>query len=214
MGEYVANSRCVQQRIKDCYGRDSVVIYPPVDTEYYHPLGGPPGEFYLWVGALAPYKRIDLALEAFATLDRELVVIGEGQDLARARRAAPPNVRFLGRQPDEVLRQHYGTCRALVFPGEEDFGIVPLEAQACGRPVIAYGRGGILETVVDLEARGSEAGPTGILFHEPTAESLAEAVERFERNESAFRPRAIRKHALHFSRQRFKDALRRHLFSA
>ncbi len=213
VSEFVAVSCNVQQRIRDCYGRDSVVIYPPVDTDFYHSLDERPGDFYLWVGALAPYKRIDLALKAFARLDRELVVIGEGQDLARARKAAPPNVRFLGWQPDEVLRRHYATCRALVFPGEEDFGIVPLEAQACGRPVIAYGRGGALETVVDVEACGSEEGATGVLFREPTWMSLLGAIRRFERYESAFRPEAIREQALRFSRQRFKEALAHYLLA-
>lgn len=210
VGEYIAVSRHVKERIARHYGRDSVVIYPPVDTDYYHPLDRAPGDFYLWVGTIAPYKRVDLALNAFAGLDRRLIVIGEGQDLARARRMAPPNVRFLGAQPDEVLREHYTTCRALVFPGEEDFGIVPVEAQACGRPVIAYGRGGARETVVDLAAAPSRP-PTGVLFPEPTAESLIEAVRRFELHEQDFDPAAIRAHALQFSRDRCKAALRNHL---
>jgi glycosyltransferase involved in cell wall biosynthesis len=210
VGEYIAVSRHVKERIERRYGRDSAVVYPPADTDYYHPLDRPPGDFYLWVGTLAPYKRVDLALEAFAGLDRRLIVIGEGQDLARARRRASQNVCFLGRQPDEVLREHYATCRALVFPGEEDFGIVPVEAQACGRPVIAYGRGGARETVVDLAAAPSRA-PTGVLFSEPTPESLLEAVHRFELHEQAFAPTAIRAHALGFSRDRCKAALRGHL---
>jgi len=212
--EYVANSRNVQRRIAESYGTDSTVVYPPVDTDYYRPSEGQGDDFYLWVGALAPYKRIDLALEAFRRLDRELVVIGKGQCLRMARRAAPRNVSFLGWQPDEVLRRHYSACRALIFPGEEDFGIVPVEAQACGRPVIALGRGGALETVVDLEGAGSGAEPTGVLFHEETAESLAEAILRFERAERAFQPKAIRAHALRFSRQRCKEALRDYLFGA
>jgi len=210
--EFVAVSGHIKGRIKRCYGRDSAVIYPPVDTEYHRPLDERPGNFYLWAGALAPYKRIDLAVGAFAKLDRELIVIGEGQGLARARRAAPSNVRFLGRQPDEALRRHYATCKALVFPGEEDFGIVPLEAQACGRPVIAYGRGGALETVIGLETAGANICPTGVFFDEPTAESLVEAVHRFEEHEREFRPEAIRANALRFSRERCRAALKDCLF--
>ena len=209
--EYVANSHNVQRRIERCYGRDSMVIYPPVDTEYFHPLDEYPGSFYLWVGSMAPYKRMDLALAVFRKLDRELVVIGEGQDLGWARKRAARNVRFLGRQPDEVLRKHYSTCRALIFPGEEDFGIVPVEAQACGRPVIAYAKGGALETVVDIDALGRDAAPTGVLFREATADGLVEAVRRFERAESAFKPAAIRANALRFSRQQCEAALRNHL---
>jgi len=209
--QYFANSRNVQERIGRCYGRDSVVMYPPVDTDFYRPLGQPPGDFYLWVGALAPYKRIDLALEAFRGLDRPLVVIGHGQQYGRARRSASRNVRFLGRQPRSVLRRYYGTCRALIFPGEEDFGIVPVEAQACGRPVVAYGRGGALETVAGIDSvRGREA-PTGVFFHAPTAQALREAVVRFERAEREFDPRATRANALRFSRERFKAAMTEYL---
>ena len=219
--EYIADCRNVQDRIARCYNRNAEVIYPPVDTDIYHPLDEPTGEFYLWVGALAPYKRIDLTLGAFATLDRDLVVIGDGQDLKWARTTATPNVKFLGHQPDEVLRRYYATCRALIFPGEEDFGIVPLEAQACGAPVIAYGRGGALETIVDLNAGAQHAVPvpspseeraTGILFGEPTVSSLTDAIRRFERNEARYEPSAIRARALRFSRERCKRALGDYLF--
>jgi len=209
--EYVADCRNIRDRIMRCYGRESAVIYPPVDTNFYRPLDVKPGNFYLWGGALAPYKRIDLAIEAFAGLDRELVVIGEGQDLPWARKAAPANVKFLGRCSDDVLRRHYAACSALIFPGEEDFGIVPLEAQACGRPVIAYGRGGVIETVVDLDAAGPDSAPTGVFFPEATAESLREAVRRFEENEERFRPEAVRANALRFSRERCKAALEEYL---
>lgn len=203
--EYLSNSENIRARVRRCYGRDSTVVYPPVDTEYFHPLDKPPGSFYLWVGAMAPYKRMDVALEAFRRMpERRLVVIGEGQESARARRHAPANVTFLGRQPDEAVREHYATCRALVFPGVEDFGIVPLEAQACGRPVIALGRGGALETVMDASSGGE---PTGVLFGEPTPEALAAAVDRFERTEKAFDPAALRLNAERFSRRRCRDAL-------
>jgi len=203
--EYLANSRNIQGRIRRCYGRESTVVYPPVDTGFFRPLDKPPATFYLWVGAMAPYKRVDIALEAFRRMpDRLLVVIGEGQDASRARRTASGNVAFLGRQPDEVVREHYAACRALVFPGEEDFGIVPLEAQACGRPVIALGRGGALETVSDVDAAPE---PTGVLFGEQTPEGLIAAIERFERREGDFDPAVLRRNAERFSRQRCAEAL-------
>ena len=208
VGEYVTISRAVQQRVKQCYGRESVVIHPPVDTEFYHPVpsASAHGEYYLWAGALAPYKRIDIVLEAFAKLGRKLVVIGDGQDIAWARRHATDNVTFLGWQPDDVLREYYSGCRALVFPGEEDFGIVPLEVQACGCPVIACGKGGVLDTVAPL---GGAAGvkPTGVFFDGPSAGQLVDAVRRFEVNERQFDSAAIRSHALAFSRERCREAL-------
>jgi glycosyltransferase involved in cell wall biosynthesis len=207
--EYVSISHAIQDRVRECYERESPVIYPPVDTEFYHPVEAEPLDAYLWVGALAPYKRIDLVMEAFARLNARLVVIGEGQDLAWARRAAPPNVTFLGRQPDDVLRRHYSSCRALVFPGEEDFGIVPVEVQACGKPVIAYGRGGVIDTVVDIAA--GEGAPTGVLFMEQTASSLVDAVRRFEAAEGRFNRDAIRTNALRFSRERCRTALTEYL---
>jgi glycosyltransferase involved in cell wall biosynthesis len=205
--EYLANSRNVKRRIARCYGRDARLVYPPVATDFYRPLGGERGDFYLWVGSLAPYKRLDLALEAFSGLERRLIVVGDGQQARFARRTAPPNVTLLGWQPDEVVRRHLASCRALVFPGEEDFGIVPLEAQACGRPVVAFGRGGALESVVGLEEAGPEGAPTGVFFHEPTAECLVEAIERFEASEDIFAPEAVRSHALQFSRDRCREAL-------
>jgi glycosyltransferase involved in cell wall biosynthesis len=207
--EYVATCENVRQRIRDCYGREAPVIYPPVDTEFFRPSENSRRDGYLWVGALAPYKRIDLLLEAFGKLDRPVTVIGTGQDLAWARRRAPRNVKLLGWQPDEVVREHYANCRAMILPGEEDFGLAPLEAQACGRPVIAYAKGGALETVVDLD--GGRCAPTGVLFGEPTAEALVQAVLRFERAEQAFVPAAIRNHALKFDRRRCRDALRDYL---
>jgi glycosyltransferase involved in cell wall biosynthesis len=207
-------SRAVQDRVKRYYGRDSVIIHPPVDTDFYRPSSGPSGDFYLWAGALAPYKRIDLVLEAFARLDSRLVVIGEGQDLSWARRKATPNVEFLGHLSDDALRGYYSTCRALIFPGEDDFGIVPVEAQACGRPVIAYGKGGVLDTVVPLEEDGTDAHPTGVLFTEQTADALIGAVRRFERCQNRFDPALIRAHTFQFSRQRCEAALKDYLLDA
>jgi glycosyltransferase involved in cell wall biosynthesis len=204
--EFVTDCANIRERVQRCYGRDSQIIYPPVDTNYYQLSQTKREDFYLWVGAMAPYKRIDLALEAFSRLGKKLVIIGEGQDAAWARKAGAEGVTFLGRQPDEVLLDHYARCRALVFPGEEDFGIVPLEAQACGCPVIAYGKGGALETVVDVGS--TDCAPTGLYFYEPTVESLIDAIKRFEECQSSFAPDAVREHALGFSYEKCADAFR------
>src|SRR5579871_3643451 len=172
---FVAISKTVQSRIKECYGRESVVICPPVDTDFYTPAAVPREDFYLVVSALAPYKRFDLAVKACESLGRQLVVIGSGQDAAKLRAAAGPTTRFLGWQPDGVIRDHLRRAKALLFPGEEDFGIVPLEAQACGCPVLAFGRGGATETVRGL---GEAADPTGVFFPEQTAGAVIDAIER------------------------------------
>jgi glycosyltransferase involved in cell wall biosynthesis len=201
---FVAISRTVQERIAECYGRDSTVIYPPVDTEFYCPAPVPRGDYYLVVSAFAPYKRIDLAVAACARQARPLVVIGSGQDEARLRSLAGPGVRFLGWQPDRVIRDHLRRCRALLFPGEEDFGIVPVEANACGAPVIAYGRGGATETVVPP---GGRTAPTGLWFREQTADCLAAALERFETLAGDLDSSAARRQALRFNRQRFAEEL-------
>jgi glycosyltransferase involved in cell wall biosynthesis len=198
---FVAISRTVQRRIAECYGRASQVIYPPVDTDFYCPAAKRREDFYLVVSALAPYKRIDLAIDACRRLGRPLVIIGSGQEEKRLRPRAGPRVRFLGWQPDEVIRDHMRRCRALLFPGEEDFGIVPLEAQACGAPVIALGRGGAVETVVGGDA------PTGVLFAEQSEECLIAALEVFEREEGRFLPTVARRNALRFDRRRFEGAI-------
>jgi glycosyltransferase involved in cell wall biosynthesis len=184
----------------ECYGRSSRVIYPPVDTEFFQPVPVPREEYYLVVSAFAPYKRLDLAVEVCTRLKRQLVVIGTGQDEKKLRALAGPTVHFLGWQTNEAIRDHLCRCRALLFPGEEDFGIVPVEAQACGAPVIAYGRGGATETVEPPE-RAIE--PTGLWFMEQTADCLTAALDRFERSEAQFHPAAIRRHALLFNGPRF-----------
>lgn len=189
---FVANSRFVAGRIRRHYDRDSTVIYPPVDTQYFTPSGRAEG-FYLVVSRLVPYKRVDLAVEAFNRLNRPLVVVGDGPEAARLREIARPNVTFVGEVSDAALRGYYRQCSTLVFPGEEDFGLVPVEAQACGRPVIAFGRGGALESVVD--------GRTGTFFFEPTVDALVAAVRAFD--PSAYDPDVMRAHAERFSRQRF-----------
>jgi glycosyltransferase involved in cell wall biosynthesis len=197
---FIANSHNVQQRIRECYGRDSTVIHSPVDTDFYCPAPVPREDYYLAVSALAPYKRLDLAVETCRRLGRRLKVIGSGQDQPRMQALAGPPVELLGWQPDEVIRDHLRACRALLFPGEEDFGIVPLEAMACGAPVIAYGRGGATETVVPL---GSQTAPTGMWFEEQNVDCLAAAIEKFERSADRFHPEAARAQALRFNHRRF-----------
>lgn len=196
---FIANSQVVRQRIRACYGRDSVVINPPVDTHFYSPAHVAREDFYLVLSAFAPYKRLDLAIEMCRKLGRKLVVIGSGQDEKKLRHLANEHIQFLGWQPDEVLRDHLRRCQALLFPGEEDFGIVPVEAQACGTPVIAYGRGGATETVIP--------GVTGRWFDEQTVDSLAATIEQFEKERDTYDPARLRAHALGFRAERFADEL-------
>jgi glycosyltransferase involved in cell wall biosynthesis len=208
---FVAISETIRRRITECYGRDSTVIYPPVDTEFYYPAALPREDFYLAVSAFAPYKRLDLAIQACNALRQPLVLIGNGQDEARLRALAGPTIHFLGWQPDALIRDYMRRCRALLFPGEEDFGIVPVEAQACGAPVIAFGRGGATETVIPSERRGASGGslasPTGLWFAEQTAEALAEALILFEKSRGHFSPAAARRQALRFNAPRFAEEL-------
>ncbi|MBW2059621.1 MAG: glycosyltransferase [Deltaproteobacteria bacterium] len=218
---FIAISRHVARRIKKYYRRDSKIIHPPVDTRRFRVSKGS-DDFYLIVSALAPYKGIDLAVQAFNRLGYPLKLIGSGQDEKRLRAMARPNIEFLGWQPDDVVAEHYSRCKALVFPGEEDFGITPLEAQASGRPVIAYGRGGVLETVVplsdrqiegrDVEAREGPDRPgslaTGVFFYEQSVESLIRAVRVFEEKADLFHGKALRRHAMKWDRSVFKRNFR------
>jgi glycosyltransferase involved in cell wall biosynthesis len=191
---FVTNSDMVSRRVRKFYGRDSVRVYPPVDIARFTP-GGTKEDFYLTASRLVSYKRINLIVEAFSrTPHRKLVVIGEGPDFAKISALAGPNVKMLGYQSFEVLRDHMQRARAFVFAAEEDFGIVPVEAQACGTPVIALGRGGLLETVIP--------GRTGIFFHEQTPDSLLAAVDEFERRGN-WDAKEIRENAEQFSIQRF-----------
>lgn len=195
---FIANSRFVAKRIEKYYRRDSVVINPPVDLMRFV-ICDDPGPVYICAGEITPYKKIELAVEAFNQNGRPLIVIGAGAPRTLMAMAGP-NVRFLGAVDDATIEYWYSRCRALIYPGVEDFGIVPLEVMASGRPVIAYARGGATETVV--------AGRTGVLFEEQTVEGLMAAVERFERIADGFDPEAIRAHAGRFDRPRFLGALR------
>jgi len=199
---FVANSQTVAHRIWRVYRRRARVVYPPVDTAFYTSAGRTPQDFYLMVTALVPYKRVDQAIEAFNNLGRPLRIIGSGPLRKKLEPLAKSNVTFLGWQTDEVLREHYRSCRALVFPGEEDFGVTPVEAMACGAPVIAYGAGGVTETVLDMDGV-NPAGPTGLWYRPQTAEALAEAVCRFEQLEKRFQPDRSSAWANRFGQERF-----------
>jgi len=195
---FIAISTAVQERIRRFYGRLSAIIYPPVDTERYTPSGEPLGDYYLVVGRLIPYKRIDLAVRAFTQLGLPLVVVGDGRDRAKLEAMAGSNVIFRGRLAyGQELLSLYRRCRAFIFPGLEDFGIAPVEAQAAGRPVIAYGGGGALDTV--------QEGSTGTFFHEQTPEALAAAVRAFD--PADYNPVACRASAERFSVEEFKRKL-------
>lgn len=194
---FVANSRTVQSRIRESYGRSSVVIYPPVDTDRFAPDASADrvGGSFLVVSQLVPYKRIDLIVDAFNACGRPLTVIGDGPERRRLERNARPNIRFLGFQPDDVVVRAVQQCRAFVFAGEEDFGIVMAEVQSAGKPVIALGRGGATEIVRD--------GLTGILFQEASADAIQAALTRFDR--TVFDSDRARASALRFSRDRFRS---------
>jgi glycosyltransferase involved in cell wall biosynthesis len=197
---FVAISRTIRERIALCYNRDSVIIAPPVDTQFYTPslLYPERDNFYLVVSALVPYKRIVQAVAACTRLDRELVVIGKGPERARLEAMAGPTVRFLGWQPDEVIRDHYRRCRALLFPGEEDFGIVPVEAMACGAPVIALGHGGAAETVDQSVGR---------LYDLPTPHALACTIEAWEAQGCPHDPILARRRAESFAIPVFRSQI-------
>ena len=201
---FIANSRTVQERIRQSYGRGSVVIYSPVDTDFYAlDLQTKREDYFLVLSAFAPYKRVDLAIEACNRLKQRLVIIGSGQDAARLKALAGPTVQFLGWQSNEAIRTHLQKCRALLFPGEEDFGIVPVEANACGAPAIVFGRGGATETIVPW---GQEK-PTGIWFLEQTAEAIVGAIELLNREKDNFDPTVARARALLFDQRIFEKQL-------
>ncbi|MDH3547521.1 MAG: glycosyltransferase family 4 protein [Gammaproteobacteria bacterium] len=202
---FIANSRFVRARIHKFYRRDAELVFPPVDTELFR-LRKDKQEFYVAAGRFVPFKRLDLAVEAFSQMpDKRLVMIGDGPEMKKLRAKAGPNVEFIGFQGPEVVRDYLSRAKAFIFPSEEDFGIVPVEAQACGTPVIAYGSGGALETVVALGAeRPAGTGPTGVFFEQQTAASLIAAVTRFEAALDQFDAESISAHAAVFAPQVFR----------
>jgi glycosyltransferase involved in cell wall biosynthesis len=205
----IASSAHIASRIEKYYGREAAVVHPPVDTGSFT-LSEKEEGYYLMVGALSPYKRVDLAIEAFNRLGWTLKIIGTGQDEKRLRKLAGPSVELLGWRSDPEVRDAYAGCRALIFAGTEDFGIVPLEAMACGKPVIAYGKGGALETVRPLVGTDS-ISPTGIFFYEQTPEALIEALSNFEKYRDLFNPSQIRQHAARFGIERFKQQVHHYI---
>ncbi len=193
---FISNSKYIARRIKKIYGRDSIVIYPPVDIEKFA-LCKEKENFYLTVSRMVPYKKMELIVEAFSSLDeKRLVVIGDGPDFEKIKSRAGKNIELLGYQPVNVVRDYMQKAKAFVFAAEEDFGIAPVEVQACGTPVIAYGRGGALETVLENK--------TGIFFKDQTIKSLADAVKEFEQKQDIFISDEIRKNAERFGKERFK----------
>lgn len=200
VNSFIAISGYIADRIKRCYGRDADVIYPPVETAATS-IGLGPRSVYVTVSRLVPYKRIDLIAAAFGALpDRELVIIGEGPERPRVEAAAGANVRMLGHLPDAERNQWLRRARAFIFAADEDFGIAPVEAQACGTPVIGYGVGGTLETVRGL----SDASPTGVFYDRQSCDAIAAAVRTFEANEARFSSESCRRNAERFSSERFR----------
>ena len=202
---FIANSDYVRKRIAHYYGRDASVVYPPVDTGIGY-IADSTDDYYLAVGRLVETKRIDILIEACNRMERRLLIVGTGREEKKLRALAGPTVKFLGRAPNEELRDLYAHCRALLFAADEDFGIVPVEAQAFGRPVIAYGHGGCLETVRVGDRLGFS--DTGIFFDLQHPESVMEAMRRFEARENSFSPREIQKHAKKFDKAVFKTRMR------
>ena len=196
---YIANSRYIARRIKKTYGKPSDVIYPPVDVDKFT-LRKAKEEFYLTASRMVPYKKIDLIVEAFSQADKKLLVIGDGPDMAKIKSKAGKNVELLGFADDKMMADLMGRAKAFVFAAEEDFGITPVEAQACGTPVICFGRGGARETVLD--------GESGLYFMEQNVKELLAAVAKFEQNYDKFEPTKIRENSLKFSRARFEAEIK------
>jgi len=213
---FIGISHFIARRIRKVYGRDAAVIYPPVAIDRFKLSEQPRESYYVTMSRMVPYKRIPLIVEAFAAMpDRHLLVIGDGPDMDKVRQCATPNVTIMGRQPDEVLIEKLQRAKAFVFAAEEDFGIAPLEAQACGTPVIAFGKGGALETISD----GSKTPRTGVFFSEQSTQSICAAVDTLDRVLHEITPRQCRTNAERFSAERFQhevqalvvDAMARHV---
>ncbi|MBQ5142866.1 glycosyltransferase family 4 protein [Klebsiella pneumoniae] len=206
---FIANSQFIARRIKKVYGREADVIYPPVDVDRFT-LHENKSDFYFTASRLVPYKRIDLIVEAFNHLpDKKLVVIGDGPEMMKIKNKASPNVEILGYQTNDVMLRYMQTAKAFVFAAEEDFGITPVEAQACGTPVIAFGKGGSLETVRPYGV----SNPTGLFFEQQTINHIVEAIQRFEKFETAIEPAFCRNNSLRFSESRFKAEMQSYIDS-
>lgn len=198
---FLANSKYIAKRIDKCYRRSATVLYPPVAIDDFK-LETNKEDYYLTVSRMVPYKRIDLIVKAFAQMpSKKLVVIGNGSEFEKIKKLATPNIMLLGYQKFEVLKRHMQKAKAFIFAAEEDFGIVPVEAQACGTPVIAYGKGGALETVQGMETKH----PTGIFFYKQTEEDIIEAVKEFEKNSYILTPENCRNNAEKFGEERFRS---------
>jgi glycosyltransferase involved in cell wall biosynthesis len=196
---FMCNSDNVRKRVLKYYNREAEVIYPPVDVDKFRYTENKE-DYYLIVSQLVSYKKVDLAIEAFNELGSRLVIVGEGPEMSRLKKLAKGNIEFAGWQPGDSLIDYYANAKAFVFPGEEDFGITPVEAQASGTPVIGFGKGGLTETVIDKK--------TGILFEKQTKEELTAAVKYFEENPQLFVPSEIRENSLRFSRDNFESKLK------
>lgn len=195
---FISNSHFIRSRIQKYYRRDSTVINPPVDVDAFT-VAKQKKNFYLCFGQLTPYKKVSIVVDSFVNSERELIVIGEGEEFDYISKVATPNIKVLGRQPDSIVRQHLSEAKALIFPGVEDFGIVPVEAMASGTPVIAYGFGGVLDSVTD--------GETGLFFYEQTKTAIMETIKKFEASSQNFDPKTIRARAMKFSNENFKNNL-------
>ncbi len=206
--EFVAISDTIKNRIKDIYKRESKVIYPPVDVDsFFMDNSIKKDDFYLSVSALVPYKRVDVIIKGFNSMpDKKIIIVGDGNlQKSLQRQKLSDNIKFLGRVSNNVLLNLYQRAKAFVYMAEEDFGIAPLEAQSTGLPVIAYGKGGVEETIIPLNGNSKNLHPTGIFFREQKPEALIEAINEFETKEREFSPEHIRQNALRFSRQIFKN---------
>ncbi|MDD5063407.1 MAG: glycosyltransferase [Phycisphaerae bacterium] len=212
---FIANSKNTQNRIKEAYGRDSVIIYPPVECSRFAVSEDDDG-YYLVLSALVPYKRIDIAVQAFSATGQKLVIVGNGPELPRLKSMASANISFVDNAGDNQVVEYLKKCRALIFPGEEDFGIVPLEAQACGKQVIAFGRGGALETVIGPNpSQGVKTtDATGIFFYEQTPQALRESILLFEKTRDQFDPRKCRDNVLRFDRPLYQQAMQNYIQTA
>ena len=200
---FIANSKFISRRIKKVYGREADVIYPPVEVERFD-FNENKDDFYLTASRMVPYKRMDLIVEAFANMpDKKLVVIGDGSEMPKIKKKAASNIEILGYQPDQILHDYMRRAKAFIFAAEEDFGITPVEAQACGTPVIAYGKGGVLETVRPYGINN----PTGLFFDRQTISSLVEAVKKFDNIQNLILPSDCKENAQSFSSDRFKREL-------